>query len=538
MGRAHAQPPRARGHRRPGVRVRGRAEDRRARDLPHLPRRRARARRHARQRRGRRGRHAQPAHDRRDPAAHRGRAAAARGARRGLHVAAGLRRAQRAPRRGRPVDVHEPAQLGRGHDPPARPGSSRPSGRCRCGATGSGRPRARVRRPLGGARVAARARLPRQRATSSCCAARTRSSRSAWTGRSAAARWTSRSTAWSSRSTTTSCSGGSGVGRARPALGDRLEVPADHGGHARSTTSMWNVGKFGDLHPFAMLEPVHVGGVTVKLATLHNEEDLARKDIRAGDEVIVLRAGDVIPQVLSPAPHVAERADRPPPAAAARALPGLRHPDRQARGRGVHEVPEPRLPRAPLAAAQALRLARGDGHRRPRREAGRRCFRARAGARRAADFYRLTRRAAGRARGLRPRSRRSNLVAAIEASQRAAVRARAVRARASRRSARSPGATSPSGFARSTRCSRRRRRRSARPRASGRRWRRRIPDQLADPQMRDADRRPRARRACTSRRRGRRPARGRCRADVRADRDAARLRARRRPSGSSPPAAA
>jgi DNA ligase (NAD+) len=60
-----------------------------------------------------------------------------------------------------------------------------------------------------------------------------------------------------------------------------------------------------------MLEPIHVGGVTVKLATLHNEEDLARKDIREGEEVIVLRAGDVIPQVLSPAPHVAERSDRP-----------------------------------------------------------------------------------------------------------------------------------------------------------------------------------------------------------------------------------
>jgi len=76
---------------------------------------------------------------------------------------------------------------------------------------------------------------------------------------------------------------------------------------------MWNVGKFGDLHPFAMLEPVHVGGVTVKLATLHNEEDLARKDLRVGDEVIVLRAGDVIPQVLSPAPHAAERPDRDDP---------------------------------------------------------------------------------------------------------------------------------------------------------------------------------------------------------------------------------
>jgi DNA ligase (NAD+) len=75
----------------------------------------------------------------------------------------------------------------------------------------------------------------------------------------------------------------------------------------------WNVGKFGDLHPFAELEPVRVGGVTVRMATLHNEEDLARKDLREGDEVIVLRAGDVIPQVVSPAPHALENPDRRPP---------------------------------------------------------------------------------------------------------------------------------------------------------------------------------------------------------------------------------
>ncbi len=75
----------------------------------------------------------------------------------------------------------------------------------------------------------------------------------------------------------------------------------------------WNVGKYGDLHPFAELEPVAVGGVTVKLATLHNEEDLARKDVRPGDEVIVLRAGDVIPQVVSPAPGAVGRAGRAPP---------------------------------------------------------------------------------------------------------------------------------------------------------------------------------------------------------------------------------
>jgi len=76
---------------------------------------------------------------------------------------------------------------------------------------------------------------------------------------------------------------------------------------------MWNVGKFGDLRPYALLEAVAVGGVTITKATLHNEEDIVRKDIRAGEDVIVLRAGDVIPQVVSPAPHVVEHTDRPAP---------------------------------------------------------------------------------------------------------------------------------------------------------------------------------------------------------------------------------
>ncbi len=73
-----------------------------------------------------------------------------------------------------------------------------------------------------------------------------------------------------------------------------------------------NVGRTGALNPFAMLEPVEIGGTTVKLATLHNFELIRAKDLRVGDFVLVKRAGDVIPQIIGPVPEKRDAANPPP----------------------------------------------------------------------------------------------------------------------------------------------------------------------------------------------------------------------------------
>ena len=64
-----------------------------------------------------------------------------------------------------------------------------------------------------------------------------------------------------------------------------------------------NVGRTGALNPYAVLEPVEIGGTTVTYATLHNEDLVRAKDLRIGDMVQVKRAGEVIPQVIGPVPE-------------------------------------------------------------------------------------------------------------------------------------------------------------------------------------------------------------------------------------------
>jgi DNA ligase (NAD+) len=109
-----------------------------------------------------------------------------------------------------------------------------------------------------------------------------------------------------------------------------------------------NIGRTGTLNPYAILQPVVVAGATISLATLHNEEDIHRKDIRIGDTVIVHRAGEVIPQIVGPVTSLRtgqEREFRMPECCPACGTPVLK-PE----GEAMHYCPNRACP------AQAVRL--------------------------------------------------------------------------------------------------------------------------------------------------------------------------------------
>lgn len=88
----------------------------------------------------------------------------------------------------------------------------------------------------------------------------------------------------------------------RPRWAVAYKFPAEEAA-TRVRDIVINVGRFGALNPVAMLDPVKVGGVTVRKATLHNEDIIAKKDIRIGDWVVVRRAGEVIPEIVKSIPE-------------------------------------------------------------------------------------------------------------------------------------------------------------------------------------------------------------------------------------------
>ena len=124
-------------------------------------------------------------------------------------------------------------------------------------------------------------------------------SATASTGRSTATTSTTRSTASSSRSTTSTSAPRLGFTSRAPRWAIAYKFPPEE----RTTLLrdiQVSIGRTGRATPFAVLEPVFVGGSTVGVATLHNEDQVRAKDVRPGDTVIVRKAGDVIPEVVGP----------------------------------------------------------------------------------------------------------------------------------------------------------------------------------------------------------------------------------------------
>ena len=358
------------GRRRCRSELRGRAQDRRPGHQPALRGGSLRAGSHARRRPHRRGRHRQPAHHRGHPPAA-ARAADPRGARRGLHAQGGVRAHQRRARGGRacrctPIRATAvPARCAR--STPASP----PAASSRPGSTSCSRTTVRPARPS------------RPPSTGS----------SAWASRSQpdhaadldidgviafAERWREprhelpyETDGVVVKVDRTDLQARLGMVSRAPRWAIAYKYPPEQV-ETRVEDIVPYVGRTGTLTPVAHLTPVLVAGSTVARATLHNLDEVRRKDVRIGDRVVLHKAGDVIPEVV----RVIVEAPRRLRARVrdARALPGLRGAGGAGRGRGAPPLQQPVLPGAGHPGPLALRRPRRHGHR------GRRLRRARAAA--------------------------------------------------------------------------------------------------------------------------------------------------------------
>ena len=306
------------------------------------------------------------------PAARRRPARLAGGARRGLPAPGGLRPPQRRAGRRRQAAAGQPAQ--RHRRPPAPEGSGGHGQQAAQRLLPRPHPhrRARAAELHRDARLPARAR-PAHPPRGEALRRRSTTSAPTWpTWRRGGTRSSTRSTARSSRSTGSPTPTSS----ARPPSSRAGRSPTSSRPRSRRpscATSRPRVGRTGAVTPFAILEPVRVGGVTISMATLHNAQEVVRKGVLIGDTVVVRRAGEVIPEVVAPIPSLRDGSERA--FVMPVDCPVCGTADRPPRGRGGRPLPEPAVPGAGAGADRPLRGARRDGHRAPRRTDGRRAAR-------------------------------------------------------------------------------------------------------------------------------------------------------------------
>ena len=272
--------------------------------------------------------------------------------------------------------LRQPAQLGRRRAAPEGPGRHGRSGRCTSGPTRSASSRAAPAKSTWPAATQtetlaqlAKAGFPvspdaRRVAGMAAVVARCRGA-----GRGSATTSPTRSTAWSPRSTTSPCTSVLGATSRAPRWAIAFKFPPEER-TTRLLDIMVSIGRTGRATPFARLEPVFVGGSTVGVATLHNEDQVAAKDVRPGRPRHRAQGGRRHPRgrrtgARGPGRAGAAQAEVEVPDV----VPVVRRAARAPARRERHLLHQHRLPGAAGAAHRALRVALGHGHRGPGRGA-------------------------------------------------------------------------------------------------------------------------------------------------------------------------